>query len=55
MVNSLNYLGLPQNMPPKNWRLAIGVHSQLGHQKMKKGLKDFLELLFTHNIYMKQT
>jgi len=32
-----------------------GVQSQLGHQKRKReDLKDFLELFFTHNIYMKQ-
>ncbi len=28
---------------------------QLGYQKRKKELKDFLELFFTNNIYMKQT
>jgi hypothetical protein len=32
--------------------LSMGVHSQLGYQKRKKRL---LELLFTNNIYMKQT
>jgi hypothetical protein len=30
------------------------VHSWLGYQKKEKKLKDFLELLFTNNIYMKQ-
>jgi hypothetical protein len=30
-------------------------HSRLGYQKRIKKLKGFLKLLFTNNIYMKQT
>jgi hypothetical protein len=38
----------------RNFNKQNKVHSWLGYQKGKKGLKDFLELLFTHNISMKQ-
>ncbi len=34
---------------------GLWVHSWLWYRKRKKRLKDFLELLFINNIYMKQT
>jgi hypothetical protein len=42
----------PKWIKLNNWKL-IFITDDLGYKKRKKTLKDFLELFFTNNIYMK--
>jgi hypothetical protein len=44
---------LPKWIKLGNWKLIFTI-DDLGYQKRKKKLKDFLELFFTNNIYMEQ-